>query len=128
MKKNTIKLIAFTGVMFLVQNVVQAQTMPSFKTTQEKEAWIKAHPEEYKKILENTTKATPATSTTSSSTMGTTQAQPTGKTVDAKDFPVYVNTGDKQKDDANYAKAKQEWIATHPEEYKKMTEGKAEKK
>ena len=102
--------------MFAFGKSAVAQSMPSFNTAHEKESWVKAHPEEYKKILDN------AKTSATGSTMGTTVSQPSGQLVDASGFPAYVNTGNKQKDDENYMAAKQAWIASHPEEYKKMTQ------
>ena len=119
MKKNLIKIATCIAVMFIFGKTAAAQsTMPTFSNDQEKEAWVKAHPEEYKKIL-----ATPATTTVSNgSTMGTSDSQPSGQVVKVSGFPAYVNTGNKEKDDANYMAAKQAWIAANPEEYKKMTQ------
>lgn len=55
------------------------------------------------------------------STIGTTTSDQPLQPVTTPGFPVYVNTGDKAKDDAAYAKAKADWIAANPEEYQKMT-------
>lgn len=35
-------------------------------------------------------------------------------------FPEYMNTGDREGDDARYALAKQAWIVTYPEAYQRM--------
>lgn len=119
MKKNLFKVAACLVVMFVFAKTAIAQgSMPAFKNDQEKETWVKAHPEEYKKILA----ASAATSKSTGSTMGTTVSQPSGQLVNVAGFPAYVNTGNKQKDDENYMAAKQAWIAAHPEEYKKMTQ------
>ncbi|HBF87539.1 MAG TPA: hypothetical protein DDX39_02765 [Bacteroidales bacterium] len=40
-------------------------------------------------------------------------------------FPVYVNTGNKEKDVNEYNVAKEKWISDHPEEYKKLQEKEA---
>jgi hypothetical protein len=40
-----------------------------------------------------------------------------------EDFPKYIDTGNPEQDRANYRKAKNAWIATHPEEYKKLNNG-----
>lgn len=116
MKKNLIKIATCLVVMFIFGKTASAQSsLPTFNNDQEKDAWVKAHPEEYKQILVNTPKSeTPVASSTAS--------QPSGQTVNVAGFPAYVNTGNKQKDDENYMAAKQAWIAAHPEEYKKMTQ------
>lgn len=117
MKKNLIKVATLFVVMFVFGKSASAQSsMPTFNNDQEKASWVKAHPEEYKKILDN------ATTKTNGSTMGTTISQPSGQLVNVSGFPAYINTGNKQKDDDNYTQAKQAWIAAHPEEYKKMTQ------
>lgn len=116
MKKNLIKIATCTVILFVFGKTAAAQSsMPTFKNDQEKAAWVKTHPTEYKQILANAP-------TNSGSTMGTTVSQPSGQLVNASGFPAYVNTGNKEKDDANYMAAKQAWIAAHPEEYKKMTQ------
>lgn len=38
------------------------------------------------------------------------------------DFPVFVNTGDGEKDNINYTNAVDSWIAQHPKEYKALLE------
>lgn len=118
MKKNFIKICACAFIMFAFGKSAAAQSMPSFNNAQEKESWVKAHPEEYKRILDNAAVKT----STAGSTMGTTVSQPSGQLVNAPGFPAYINTGNKQKDDENYIAAKQAWIAANPEEYKKMTQ------
>lgn len=35
-------------------------------------------------------------------------------------FPVYVNTGNPEKDQADYTAAKEKWISENPDHYKKM--------
>lgn len=35
-------------------------------------------------------------------------------------FPTYINTGNPEKDREDYKRRKEEWIQSHPEEYKKM--------
>ena len=36
------------------------------------------------------------------------------------EFPVFVKTGNPERDNENYKKAKEAWIQANPEEYKKM--------
>ena len=43
-------------------------------------------------------------------------------------FPQYVNTGDPQKDQDAYQKAKDEWIMQHPEEYRAMQQSQTPQK
>lgn len=122
MKNKLPKLLAFLAFIFLggmlygqaAQSGGQGNTpvVPKFNTEAEKNAWIKEHPQEYQQAQQ------PAT--TNGSTMGTTVSQQPAQPVAVEGFPVYVNTGDKAKDDANYSAAKQAWIAAHPEEYAKM--------
>lgn len=118
MKKNLFKVATCLVVMLVFGKAATAQnSIPTFQNDQEKESWVKAHPEEYKKLL-----ATSETKSNNGSTMGTTVSQPSGQLVNVSGFPAYVNTGNKQKDDDNYAAAKQAWIAAHPDEYKKLTQ------
>ncbi len=37
-----------------------------------------------------------------------------------EDFPKYIDTGNIEQDRENYQRAKDKWIADHPEEYKKL--------
>ncbi len=94
-----------------------AQSIPSFNSCQEKEAWIKANPEEYKQLLNSSAVVAPA-----NTSLETAVSQPSEQIVHVSGFPAYVNTGNKQKDDENYMEAKKAWIAAHPEEYKQMTQ------
>lgn len=88
--------------------------IPTFSTPEEKAKWIAEHPDEYakaqaeaaaKNAADQTSQPAPATSSE--------HYLPEG-------FPVYINTGDSEKDGADYCARKAAWIAAHPEEYEKM--------
>jgi len=96
------------------QTVAQktAPAVPTFASAEEKQKWIESHPTEYQQAQQPTT--------TPTSTMGqTVSVQPTAP-VAVAGFPEYVNTGDKAKDDANYAAAKEAWIVSHPDQYQQI--------
>jgi hypothetical protein len=112
MKQNILKIGACMLLMLGAGKFASAQSMPTFSNDQEKEAWVKAHPAEYKKIASKG-------ATTSTGTV-VQKAQPSGQAVKVAGFPAYVSTGNKQKDDETYAKAKNAWIAAHPAEYKNL--------
>jgi ABC-type nitrate/sulfonate/bicarbonate transport system substrate-binding protein len=116
MKTKNIQILFLSFVFFLICKIGISQTaqIPQFKTTEEKEAWIKAHPAEYQKMLDA------SGTNVSTSTTATTSATSTATTTDST-FPQYVNTGNKEKDDADYVAAKEAWIAAHPDKYKEMT-------
>ena len=128
MKTRKLKVLFVGLMMFLLCKVGISQTtqVPQFNSTEEKEAWIKAHPKEYQQMLDEaaknatiaTTSNPAATSTTATSTATTTTT--TTNPVDST-FPQYVNTGNKEKDDADYAAAKEAWIKANPDKYKVMT-------
>ena len=115
----SIKHLFIVAVFSLLVKVGFAQTnqIPQFNSAQEKEAWIKAHPAEYQKMVDasaSNTSTTTATTTTTTSTPAIAPAtDPT--------FPQYVNTGNKEQDDANYKAAKEAWIQANPEKYAVMT-------
>lgn len=92
-----------------------ATTMPTFSTPEEKEKWISEHPAEYAQIQKAATEQNAPVQTTNEepNTTVTEHVVPAG-------FPVYVNTGNKEQDDENYAIAKSKWIAEHPAEYEQM--------
>ncbi len=109
----SIKHILILSVFFLFVKSGMAQSTPVvknpvFHSVQEREAWMKTHPGQ-NSTLDTTgiSSTTPTTASVSQSTM-------------PADFPKYVNTGNKEQDDANYTAAKAAWIAQHPDEYAKM--------
>jgi predicted metal-dependent hydrolase len=76
-------------------------------TAAEKEAWIQAHPAEYAKMH------APAPAPTRNESRVIVASDPT--------FPVYVNTGDAEKDAADYAARKEQWISKNGAKYSSMT-------
>jgi hypothetical protein len=110
------KILLFSIILCLAGSLAASaqQLAPKFKTTQEKEQWFKAQDSlRYAKKVADAKK---------NSDPGTTTITPTStQLVDEPGFPVYVNTGNKEQDDANYKAAKDKWIQEHPERYKQMT-------
>jgi hypothetical protein len=103
MKVSTLLLVIITGT------TAYSQEMPTFKTDQEKEAWINANPAAYERITtQNATTVVPNT---------TVIAQPAPSKVDLPGFPQYVNTGNEDLDKQNYEAAKTEWVKNNPAEY-----------
>ncbi|HET6991760.1 MAG TPA: hypothetical protein VFJ43_10570 [Bacteroidia bacterium] len=100
-------LFAKFGMAQTTTTTTTATTIPQFNSAQEKEAWIKAHPAEYQRML-NASAANAQT------------PAPGQATVDPT-FPQYVNTGNKEKDDADYKAAKEAWIKANPAKYAQMT-------
>lgn len=82
---------------------LRAIQVPVFANETERQEWISSHPEEYK-FLTGQYKEEKAAA------------------VSSNGFPQFVNTGNPEKDEKIYQERKQEWIVTHPEEYKQMIE------
>jgi hypothetical protein len=107
MKVSTLLLVIITGT------TAYSQEMPTFKTDQEKEAWINANPAAYERITtQNATTVVPNT---------TVIAQPAPSKVDLPGFPQYVNTGNEDLDKQNYEAAKTEWVKNNKEVYNSAT-------
>lgn len=74
------------------------EVIPEFHSLIEKENWITEHPNSI--LLEEAKK----------------------KEIVYNSFPLYISTGNPTKDEAEYIRLKNEWIANNPEEYKRMLE------
>lgn len=103
MKVSTLLLLIFTGTLAF------SQEMPTFSNDQKKEAWIKANPSAYERILSNNANIVVTNTTV--------VAQPAPSKVDLPSFPQYVNTGNEDLDKQNYEAAKAEWVKNNPAAY-----------
>lgn len=95
MKVSTLLLLIFTGT------TAFSQEMPTFSSDQEKEAWIKANPVVYQKMVTDSEQNYQAN--------GAQSVAITPTKVDLPGFPEYVNTGDQAADEATYAAKKEAW-------------------
>lgn len=104
----SIQIISFCAYTLLSSSNLAAQAntlstsekVPEFHSQIEKENWLKANPNSvYYKIAKE-------------------------KALVSNGFPEFVSTGNNEFDEAVYARKKEEWIASHPEEYKIMLEQK----
>lgn len=84
---------------------MQAQST-QFTSPEEKEAWIKAHPEEYKS-MSYTPSMDHGTDVPAAPDMRPSADRPVG-------FPEYKETGNPEADQAAYAKAKEAYLKSHP--------------
>ncbi len=126
--KNKIKSIVFIGILWLGSFAMHAQTnqsatptpanasVPVFANDAEKQQWINEHQAQYNLMNAGSTQVvTAVTAPTSAPVKVVAHADlPAG-------FPVYVNTGNNDKDNADYMAAKLAWIAAHPKEYADLT-------
>ena len=84
---------------------LRAIEVPKFANESERQEWILKHPEEYHFLIGSFKKE----GVDSQSSL-------------PSDFPKFINTGNPELDNQNYAKQKALWINEHPELYKKMQE------
>jgi hypothetical protein len=113
MKHNILKLSACMLILLASAQFATAQRQQTAAGTEQEKPALRRPAAEVK------TEATPVR-TPRDPKMGITVTQPSGQLVNAPGFPAYVNTGNKEKDDAAYAAAKNAWIAAHPAEYKQL--------
>ena len=124
----------FLSLSTFAQNSQQKSEVPKFSSDAEKQQWIAAHPDEYVEAGGTLQSAAPANSEAISQTPAEQKekaqqpvSQPQVNEVDNKDvpavasakaedptFPVYVNTGNPERDAASYELRKKEWYENHP--------------
>lgn len=136
--KNALCIAAlFLTMSVYAQDKAKTEPIPQFKTEQEKQDWIKANPDAYAKAGGTTvanasgTDAVPEFKSQAekdkwlaehpqnagaASAEAKTAPAPTVPSAKPEDptFPVYINTGNPERDAANYEVRKKEWYSNHP--------------
>ncbi|HEY6162629.1 MAG TPA: hypothetical protein VI112_15475 [Bacteroidia bacterium] len=103
----TFLLLSFTGK-------AQQNNTPVFNNRAEKDAWIKEH-------LQNNNPGNNKGNVNTDKNKKEETKGTSKQLVNEPGFPQYIDTGNKEKDDANYKAAKEKWIQEHPDRYKQMT-------
>ena len=101
----------------------EVKEIPAFNNDQEKAQWINDNKELYHELINRGNK-TNVNSNGQNTVSSNPLVENKATVVDLEGFPVYVNTGDKAKDDENYRIAKDAWIEKNPKAYKTLNESK----
>ena len=112
--KHFLRAFLFALLLLPLAGKAQQNNPPVFNNRAEKDAWIKQH------MQNNNSGNTNGSVNTDQKKKEETKGTPK-QLVNEPGFPQYVDTGNKEKDDANYKAAKDKWIQEHPDRYKQMT-------